>query len=188
MAVYLTAGHNLTEKGTGTGAFYEHYKVMFDEAKLAIEIRDCVLDFVKKGNPSAQVFSEHSKTKLQQVINWLVAEKTGKDISIEFHFNASANPSANGIEIFVRDQYATKAITLASLILGSVSKTIGFKNRGVNFANASQHSTLPILTKPKGINLLIEICFISNEKDVNLYVENKAKIAQLIATEINKIA
>jgi N-acetylmuramoyl-L-alanine amidase len=184
MVVYLTAGHNLTKENKGTGAFSSLNGKEYDEAKLNIEIRDKVADFIKKSSPSTTVLTDDDRTLLRDVINWLFLKKTSSDISIEFHFNASTNENANGVEVFVRDQYAVKAFTLGKEICKSLS---GYWNtRGVKFANQGQHSTLPILTKPRGVNILIEVCFMTNMADMAIYELRKDKIAKEIGICIAK--
>ncbi len=198
MKVFITAGHDTSNK-TGTGASYTITEDIttqsgiklcagdvLNEAKLAIIFRDRLVSYLTKVKPTIQLFTDANETKLQQVINWLILSKSNEDLSIEIHFNASVNHQAEGSEVFVRDSYAYKAITLGRKITQALS-TIGFKNRGIKHMEESQHSKLPILSKPKGLNLLLEVCFLDNPKDQQNYFENELTIVELVGGEIEKL-
>lgn len=201
MKIYITAGHNINEKGAGTGCFYTAFQdyclddgteikkgQTISEAHEAIKIRDLLVTKLKQSKPTLQVFKDNNTDTLSKVINWLSLNKTSQDISIEIHFDSFPNQEANGCTAFVRDHYAVKAFHLGNLITESLEKEGIFRNRRCKFASESQHSRLGILTKPKGINVLLELGFLSNPKDQKSYFENKNKIVDLLCENILKLS
>jgi NACalpha-BTF3-like transcription factor len=60
---------------------------------------------------------------------------------------------------------------------------MGIKNRGVKRPSESQHKTLAILSE-QGINLLIEVCFISNQKDIAAFFKHDNDLAQALAARL----
>jgi hypothetical protein len=60
---------------------------------------------------------------------------------------------------------------------------MGIRSRGVKSEKDTARKTLAIM-RPAGINLLPEICFISNRSDVSAYQANKDKVAEVIARHL----
>lgn len=106
------------------------------------------------------------------------------DYIIELHFNAcvqdlKGNGKTTGTEIYVTKNDNTTS-TEEKIVENIAS--LGFKNRGVkksNFTviyNAYQKCSVE--------SALLEICFIDDADDINIYVKNKGKIAKKIAKAI----
>jgi N-acetylmuramoyl-L-alanine amidase len=181
--LYMTKGHQVIN-GVGNGAKHNG----FDEA---IEARELVNDVAKELWKTYKVFTyaDDDSDSLSKVISWLVSKVKKGDICIDVHFNAYAKSGANGTEVFIPTNSTTAEKSFAEKVCGVISKSLGTTNRGVKTAAASQHSSLGILEKPHlATNILIEVCFITNEKDVTLYRKNYntlvKNLAKVIAEEI----
>ena len=87
------------------------------------------------------------------------------DLDISIHFNDSDSSDSNGTEVHVYSK-DSKAYSYAEKITNNIS-ALGFKNRGVKIS-----PQLFVLKKTKNPSLLIEVCFVKNAKDVDLYKKN----------------
>jgi N-acetylmuramoyl-L-alanine amidase len=182
--LYITKGHQIIN-GKGNGS---HWKG-FDEA---VEARELVNDIARELWKTHKVFTyaDDDADSLSRVISWLVTKVKKGDVSIDVHFNAYDKTAANGTEVFIPKVSTNEEKLFAEKVAKTIATTLGINNRGVKTASASQHSTLGILEKPHlATNILVEVCFITNEKDVAQYRKNyKAlvrNLAQVIAEEIN---
>lgn len=186
MKIYITAGHTIVN-GKGTGAFGVNG---FDEA---VEARRFVNDVIKKfhqipGFDKTRVITDDDSWSLGAVINWLSKKVTKECISIEFHFNAFHNPTATGAEVLVANNHTLKEASLALALSLLISETLGIKNRGMKTEAQSGRKKLGILSggASSAINLLVEICFISNQTDINRYRSNYWNLVEKTAALLNK--
>jgi len=106
------------------------------------------------------------RTKLAKVLK--------ADVFISLHCNHSENPNARGIEVYVtndKSQYSENAVWLAFELQASFKKQLGFKSRGVKFANFQVlRETLDYFPA-----VLLELGFLSN-RDENNYFSNLSNI------------
>lgn len=166
--VYLTAGHELKE-GKGTGA-----KSKFgDEAALA---RMLVTDVAGKlyDRYKIMAITDRDHWSLVYVVGWLKNLVKKEDILIDFHFNAFHKEQANGTEAFVSNSYTEAEYLLANDLVNAVTDALGTKKRSppVKREGESQHARLAILSQPyKAVNVLVEICFLSNPSDMEAYFD-----------------
>lgn len=105
------------------------------------------------------------------------------DLAISLHFNFNINIEANGFEIYVSDSSPTseKSRELANQLAAVISSATPLKNRGVKAA------PFLILKKSECPTLVIELGFLSNEKDRNYVNSEKGQteIAQAILNFVN---
>lgn len=108
------------------------------------------------------------------------ANSLGVNSFVSIHCNSSDNPKANGLEIFC---YKFKYRQLADCILEEIKKE-GLYNQlregGVKEDN------LHVVRETNMPACLVELGFITNEKDYNLIMNNKDKFAKAIAKGICK--
>lgn len=185
---YIIAGHsNVRGKNYDPGASGMDLKgVIHTEADLTRELRDLITqELIAQG---CQVRNEESSFNLTQTMNWLFARSTEKDKVVDIHFNAATAKEATGVECFVSDPYTQAELILAANISDVVHDIMGIPLRGmvgglhgVKLETQTRHTRLGIL-RPKGTNVLVEICFVSNAAELSKYHENKGKIAEAIAT------
>lgn len=114
---------------------------------------------------------------LKKIVAACNAQEADLDISI--HFNAGAQPEADGhttgTEVYV---YSTSsaAAAYAQQVVDSIA-ALGFRNRGVK-----ERQSLYVLRHTKAPAMLIECCFVDDPEDVALY--NADRIAEAIVAGI----
>lgn len=180
--IYLSAGHT-NVKGSDNGASGNG----FVEGVLAVEFVKLLEVELKKLN--VKVITDSFSNALAQTMisfkNLFVKKQiTAKDIAIEIHWNA-ASPEATGTEVIIPGRSSSKEATtiekkVALEIVDSIATILNIKNRGVKFEYQTARKKLGWMTLDAE-NILIEMCFISNKKDMESYQKNKEILAKAIA-------
>lgn len=101
-----------------------------------------------------------------------VANNNNVDLCVSLHFNAGGG---TGSEIFT---YNAKDVAGASKILSKFN-ALGYRNRGIKAGN-----NLAMIIKPKAPAMLIEVCFIDTQADMDLYASKKEELANAIVEGI----
>lgn len=125
---------------------------------------------------------DNKSNALSQTLNWIKGKFNANDVLIDIHWNASANTTANGSEVFISANPSAYERQLANAILNEFV-IVGFKNRGVRKESESARKTLAWM-RPNAENILIEVCFISNVSDMKIYQANKHRLAKNLAKAI----
>jgi len=172
--IFLTAGHNNKDSGAVIGSRIE--------AKEAIKIRNRVTEILRKN--SVDVWNENDNWNLQTTINEITKISQYSDIICDIHFNAAA-ATATGCEVFVPNEAIKSELLLANDLCLAISTTLKIRNRGVKRESDSQHKRLGMM-RPNGINVLIEVAFISNPNDMKSYDTNFEKMCNEIASKLIK--
>lgn len=109
----------------------------------------------------------------------------GTKLAVEFHFNASANANATGIEALCHDTGSNKVI--AQELCGAVHSAAGIVLRGGNkgwkSASSGQHARLGFCDAG---GIILEVCFITCPSDMERYVANKIAVAMEIANVLHR--
>lgn len=157
MLIAIDAGHGGSDSGAvGYNGSYEkdiNLKVAF-KVKQRLEMYD-VHTFMTR---STDVFVE-----LQERAN--LANTKGADYFVSIHCNSYTNVSANGTETYV---YAKKgeAYAFAQSIHTDLVSNIELTNRGI------KEASFTVLTATKMPAVLVEIAFISNEREESLLIQD----------------
>jgi N-acetylmuramoyl-L-alanine amidase len=172
--IYLTAGH----RGGTTGANYNGIK----EAEETIWLRNEIAERLKaKG---IEVMLDDDSASLSEVIATINASCKPTDICVDLHFNAVANPSANGTESFKPFNSSDTEIEIAEDLLYATCMVLNTKNRGVKREGEGTHQRLAMLSDIKCNSVLLEICFISNIADANKYKEKREELVIILAEQL----
>ena len=172
--IYITAGHNNTDPGAiGNG---------YKEATLAKECRDIML--LQLNNMGINAWFDNDNDTLVTVLQKMNPEES--DVCLDIHFNAGS-PAATGVEVIIADRHTRDEMAAAAKLSLSVSKILGIKNRGVKTEADTARKMIGIVRNEKGINLLLEICFISNANDMRLYQANKKILAVEAAIQLAEL-
>lgn len=178
-AIYLNAGHTI-KNGRGTGAITKYG----DEAIEADIFVNDLYELLKADN--LPVIRDDSEWNLTQEITDV---KKFKGIMISFHFNSVTDKNINGHEIFIPNEYNKLELILAEGITRIFGKYFnlrgGYKTatKGVKLESESYVKKLGILRATKNdISILTEICYISNQKDMETY----HKVKDILVKEIAK--
>ncbi len=95
---------------------------------------------------------------------------------LEIHFNSGGG---SGSEIFVTT--AESGITVENEILKNLCNCVKYHNRGVKRKDFRVISKI----KSQGVcSALLEVCFIDNSNDIEIYQKNKNKLATAVAKGI----
>lgn len=171
--VFIIAGHN----GYGTGA---HYATM-DEGAATIELRDSVTSYLR--SKKVDVINDDNKEKLSNVIQWLTEESKLGDLILDIHFNASAISSATGTEVILSDNSSPKEKTLGDTLGRRVAAIMKLRYRGIKAERDTARKRIALLNIPTGAHrILLEVCFISNGKDVEAYTEHYTELVSTISS------
>ena len=173
--IFSSAGHG----GSDPGAIANGYR----EADLTIEFRDLLnKELTELG---AKFISDKDGETLGAYLGRI---KTGDGSIIhEVHFNA-ATPAATGIEVVIPDRHTREEFNCAFELAAAIQKHTGLKLRGDKgvITEGQTHRGKLGLMRPEGINLLTEMCFISNANDLKQYFQAKEAIAKDFAIILKK--
>ena len=171
--IIISAGHG----GNDPGAVANGYT----ERDLAIEFRELLVkELLLLG---VKPLIDDNKNALKQTLAWLTGKYSSKDILLDIHWNA-ASSKARGTEVIVPDNASMFENNLGKNIL-NVFVSNGFINRGVKPESQTARKRLGWM-RPPAENILIEMGFITNLLDINLYQNLKYKLAKESAFVIYK--
>lgn len=171
--IIISAGHG----GNDPGAVANGYT----ERDLAIEFRELLVkELLLLG---VKPLIDDNKNALKQTLEWLTGKYSSKDILLDIHWNA-ASSKARGTEVIVPDNASIFENNFAKNIL-NVFVSNGFVNRGVKPESQTARKRLGWM-RPPAENILIEMGFITNLLDINLYQNLKYKLAKELAFVIYK--
>ena len=171
--IIISAGHG----GNDPGAVANGYT----ERDLAIEFRELLVkELLLLG---VKPLIDDNKNALKQTLAWLTGKYSSKDILLDIHWNA-ASSKARGTEVIVPDNASIFENNFAKNIL-NVFVSNGFVNRGVKPESQTARKRLGWM-RPPAENILIEVAFITNILDMNLYQNLKYKLAKELAFVIYK--
>ena len=181
MKFNIHAGHNPDGK-VACGAVG-----LIKESTEARVVKDKVLAYLRKAGHTAYDCTVNNGTSQNDVLTKIVKKCNSRqvDLDVSIHFNSGVgdkkgNGKSTGVEVLVHSKNS-KAYDEATRICSKLS-AIGFKNRGVKVRN-----DLYVLKNTNAAALLIEICFVDDKDDVDIYKKNVDNIAKAIAEAlINK--
>lgn len=168
MKIAIVPGHTLSGKGTGATGY-------IDEGKENRILTDLIVKWLKQGG--ATVYTG----KVDKSNNYLaeqceIANRQNVDVAVQIHFNAdhtTLNPM--GTETIYKTNNGKVYAERVNDKLATV-----FENRGAK----SDVRGLYWLRHTKAPAILIEVCFVDSKADTDYYVNNKDKVAKLIAEGI----
>lgn len=168
MKILLDCGHCL--KGGDTGASGCGYREENLTRQIGYELRDVLEDL----GHNVVICSCDSANSLGESLAYRVnkANSEGGDIYVSIHLNAF-NGEAYGAEVYT---YGGNRFIEAERVLSNITK-LGYTNRGIK-----DGSGLYIIRNTDMKAMLIECCFIDNEKDMERF--NSTNMANAIVSGI----
>lgn len=171
MKIVLNAGHTKSGKGSGAvGHIHES-----DETRRVVNL----VRYYLRGKGHTVILANVEKANSQYEYLRSVVEQANDrkdaDLFVSIHFNAGGG---TGSECYT---YKGKKTPQAVGVCEELNK-LGFKNRGVK-----DGSSLYVISKTKMPALLVEVCFVDNKKDCELYKRLGNKVAQAITRGILKM-
>ena len=154
---------------------------LIKESTEARIIKDYVIKYLKSAGHIVNDCTVDNGTSVADVLKKIVTKcnSNSVDIDVSIHLNSGArdnsgNGKSTGVEVLVYSD-KSKAKDEAERVCNKLA-ALGFKNRGVKC-----RPDLYFLKNTKAPALLIEVCFVDDADDVNIFNNNKAKIGKLIA-------
>ncbi|HEX4500588.1 MAG TPA: N-acetylmuramoyl-L-alanine amidase [Scandinavium sp.] len=165
MKIVISSGHGL--KVRGASGFIDEV----DEARKVVARVATDLEAIGVG---VVEFHDDVSTTQSQNLNRIVAfhNSQTRDLDISVHFNANkTTPSPMGCEVL----YVTQ-VGLAGEVASAICAASGLKNRG-----AKKRTDLFFLNKTEEPAILIEVCFVDSQADVDIYHNKFGVICEAIA-------
>ncbi len=180
--IYISAGHNSKSKSktikSDPGAINKNG---IKEGDLTIEFRDLVCKELDK--LGMKYIKDSDEESLAMYLNRI---KTGNaSVVVEYHFDASSNASATGTTGLIEGEADRLDRLFAAELTNATALTLAIKNRGVISETESHRGRLGLM-REEGLICLVELCFLSNDKDLRKYHENKLILAKEHARIIKK--
>lgn len=97
-----------------------------------------------------------------------LAKVLNADVFVSLHCNAS-NHFSKGVEVYVHNSNAKTSFALGLSVLNENSKKLGFKKRGVKFANFQVLREIIMLCPA----ILVEMGFITNADEADYFLKQK---------------
>lgn len=175
MKILLIAGHGNGDPGACACGL--------KEADLTREVAAALLPKLKT-YADVDLF-DTSKNMYSYLKNGGVCNFANYDYVFEIHFNAAAadtagNGKTTGAEILIHT--TESGASVEETILSNIA-ALGFKNRGVK--RRSDLRNMNVCKKNYGVSYaLIEVCFIDDRDDVNLYQQKKTEVIDAIVNGI----
>lgn len=162
MKIVINAGHTKTGAGTGANGYLNEST---ETRKIAYELMKILAD---SGHEIIPAVFDCSADNLKEAVT--VANNENADLFVSIHLNAGGG---QGCEAYTwKGQKVTQAVKACNNL-----SALGFRNRGVK-----DGSGLYVIKKTKCTAVLIEVCFVDNQADCELYKKvGVNKIAQAIA-------
>lgn len=153
----------------------------FSEAVLTVQIRDAV---AAKLRSDGYTVIEDGADGVNDPLKKAIVLARRSDVAIEFHWNASANKTATGIEVLCKPNKKPLAQSLAN----AISKATGIKTRGGDGGwksdSSGQHHRLGFC---EAGGLIVEVCFISNPDDMDRYKRNFQAVVENVAMVLESV-
>lgn len=173
--IFLRAGHHRDDPGAVAHGLQENL--------LTIELRDLLAAELRKRG--AVVNLDKDEDDLATDVHKIAALCQPSDVLLDLHFNA-ASPSATGTECYVPYVPSPDELLLANAIANTAARALGIINR--HQANGyspksemqSQHGRLAVM-RPTCKNILWEVCFLTNKRDIAAYQRYKKKLVTAMA-------
>ena len=174
IVVCIDAGHG----GIDVGAVVDNKYEKDDTLKVA----KLVKKYLEEQDIKVVMTRDNDKTiSLEERCN--IANKKKADLFVSIHRNSAEN--GNGIEIWVNSNKEEEDIELATNILNNLEKTKIQSNRGIKYGTIKGENTnYYVLGNTKMPSCLIELGFITDDKDNELLDKNIEKYAKAIAKGI----
>jgi len=108
---------------------------------------------------------------------------------VSVHFNAFDNPQARGVEtLYLRDDDEKLASRMSHAIAKAGDMPVRQPQGGATLMGAQRRGNLGFLAQLRSNpTILLEVCFVTSQRDADAYNENFEAICVAIADELEKV-
>ncbi|MCL2568397.1 MAG: N-acetylmuramoyl-L-alanine amidase [Oscillospiraceae bacterium] len=164
--IVVDAGHG----GADSGAVYGGRLEKDDNLDLALAVQRRL-----EARGQRVVMTRSTDVFLPMTERSAVSNRAGADLFVSIHRNAAESHAANGVENFVYLDPTTFEVEAAETVLGEIVRAGVQRDRGVKRGNFA------VLRNTNAPAMLLEMGFITNERDNQLFDENFNAYADAIA-------
>lgn len=166
MKYAIDLGHNIRADGGAVGIERENDLIMAVGENVIYRLRKAGHEVVECKPSWASSVNDSLNRRVR------TANASKADVAVSIHFNAFGDARANGAEVFA---VSSKGRYYARKVVNNIA-ALGFANRGV------KHRRFYFLRATSMPAILIECCFCTNQRDMNLF--NADKMAQAIVNAL----
>lgn len=169
MKIFINAGHG----GNDPGAVSKNKNKERDITRNVCSLLACKL--IQNGYNVEYFQQEKSFTEVSKAEN-----TSNSDLFVSIHCNSAANEKAEGVEVLYYPTSA-KAKKCAQQVQSELVNITKLKDRGIK-ARADLH----VLKRTKAVAILVELAFLSNEKEEKFLIEKPEMFVDGIYNGISK--
>lgn len=174
-SVTITAGHSNTDPGAVNTVTGDR------EADIALDMRNMLRFYLER---EGVLVTTDGLNKDNQSLREAVKLVTNSQLAIEIHCNASSNPKAEGVEALAQTQDKYTAQQLCKAVNSVMHIPMRGQQNGWKPENAGQHSRLAYVS---GGGIILEMFFISNLEELNIWKAKKWLVAKEVAAAILRL-
>lgn len=165
---------------SGHGKYVSGANGIINEVEEARKVVDRTSEYLRQLESTVYTFHDNTSTTQNQNLNTIVNFHNSKkrDIDVSIHFNASKTTvEPMGVEVLYFSESGKK---VAESLVTAISKATGLKNRGTKYRD-----NLRFLKGTDETSILIEICFVDSQADVDIYKSKFDDICKAIAETLS---
>jgi len=153
-----------------------------DEARRVV---NRVAELLRERGHEALIFHDDVSTTEAQNIATITAfhRDAQRDRDVSIHFNSFGDPQANGVETLYRqpsDEQWASSVSVAIAKAGGM--TVRWPQGGATMRGAWRRDNLGFLNNLTALpTILVEVCFVSSQRDVDSYRANFERICSELA-------
>ena len=189
MIIGIDPGHGGNDCGAVSNNIYSagFKKKKYYERDLVLELSLKIRDILEKNNIQVVMtrIDNQSRPNIQARANRMNYSNCNLDISI--HLNSAGNPNvATGSEIWVHSKANKDTLEKAQCVQDELV-ALGFADRKVKKGYiTSPDVNFGINRLTNAASMLVEVCFIDNDKDIKFLINNMDNVAMAISKGIGK--
>jgi N-acetylmuramoyl-L-alanine amidase len=170
MAIFVISSGHAKEVPGAIGIIKE-----VENARLVTEE---VAKMLREMGNTVHTFHDNTSDTQAENLDAIVAahESYDRDYDVSVHFNSYDDPDAHGTEVLYLTQQE-----LAGDISAAISKASGLYDRGAKYRD-----NLAFLNNTSEPAVLLEICFVTNQNDVDLYQDMFVAICFAVAEVLDE--
>ena len=173
--IFIDQGHNPQGINAGAEGFgLREQDITYNVCIYLADLlrKDSRFEVRTSRNSPDEVLGTSNSTSLAARVN--AANSWPANYFLSIHVNANTNPSVNGTEVYVYQEYS-QSYYLAERVLNSIVSDVGTKNNRVRV-----RPSLYVLRRTNMPAILVELAYITNASDAEKLKNNQYQFAEAI--------